>query len=260
VVVAAVMVLAAILVPTVGRGHPPAHRTVCLSNAKQIGLGIAIFENEHEAMPASPVNGVLRTGAGKNGADTGIEWGLYALWDMGNGVLNDPQIFLCPNADPKTKPGAAERLVAGNPMGFSGQIELAGDHKQSSYSMTFGLEVRDPANKVVAGDKLRGSSADVVKQAWNGNDEYSFVAAGARRPFDSRSALMNSISGNHRTEGANLLFMGGNARWYAVNDLGTGAWSAGAPPDGSENKMRRQTIYALEGDAESQSGDDTWMQ
>lgn len=144
------------------------------------------------------------------------EQGLNALWDRGQGPLNDPGVFHCPSSQRDQFWGGtgnndasatvAPRLVAGT----TGRNELR-DMRQIRYSMSFGLRFQDPANKVMAGDRGRD------------NNNRTNTNAGVR-------VTENSNSPNHRQEGQNLLFMGGNARWF-------GGPNGANPQDSMERTM-----------------------
>jgi prepilin-type N-terminal cleavage/methylation domain-containing protein len=94
VVLAIVAVLAAVLIAALahGWGHQsvdhPAYKASCMSNVKNIGLGFAMYQNDHEHMPTVT-----------EGAATGA-LGMGFLWE--GGYIDSNDLFSCP--ENKTEP------------------------------------------------------------------------------------------------------------------------------------------------------------
>ncbi len=102
VVIAIISILAAILFPVFGRARENARRTSCLSNQKQIGLGVMQYTQDYdEALPAVTYLDTCRASSAPGGA--------YNI-NVSNGLLSYPitlqpyiksyQVFSCPS-DPK---------------------------------------------------------------------------------------------------------------------------------------------------------------
>ncbi len=97
VVIAIIAILAAILFPVFGQARAKARQTTCLSNLKQIGLGMLTYTSDYD--DTLPVNNqsFQGGGAGFQNAYTQITWmGLINLYSK------SVPIFLCPDA-PKTE-------------------------------------------------------------------------------------------------------------------------------------------------------------
>ena len=207
----------------------------------------------------------VRSGGGlaENSQDVdevvGVEWGLDALWDLGDGILNDPNVFICPTVGyNRWNPTSDPKLKQGRRMRAAGTGTTVTAFNQSDYSMSAGMGVDDMPNKVMAGDKLLGTKPSVsaregkkISQFFTESDgntpsrpvrfEYDPTFKGVidtSGTTEGGDAGMAGLSGNHQTNGANLLFMDGHVKWYNANN-----WEAGAPSDGSENMMDQQSIY-----------------
>src|SRR5215470_4125331 len=89
VVIAIIAILAAILFPVFAQAREKARQTSCLSNTKQIGLGLIMYTQDYdETMPAAfagvqPING------------GGIAVITYE--NQINPYIKNKQIFLCPS-------------------------------------------------------------------------------------------------------------------------------------------------------------------
>jgi len=86
VVIAIIAILAAILFPVFARAREKARQTSCLSNEKQIGLGIAMYTNDYdERFPPAYVD----TG--------GAEMRVSGFYDCIGPYTKNEQMFLCPS-------------------------------------------------------------------------------------------------------------------------------------------------------------------
>jgi prepilin-type N-terminal cleavage/methylation domain-containing protein/prepilin-type processing-associated H-X9-DG protein len=80
VVIAIIGILAGILLPVLSRARESARKTQCMSNVKQIGMGLIMYGNENsEAFPVSGTNAMLS---------------LNLLWPD---YVSDPRTFNCPS-------------------------------------------------------------------------------------------------------------------------------------------------------------------
>ncbi len=80
VVIAIIGILAGILLPVLSRARESARRTQCMSNVKQIGMGLIMYANENnENFPSSTNNAMLS---------------LNLLWPD---YVSDPRVFNCPS-------------------------------------------------------------------------------------------------------------------------------------------------------------------
>jgi prepilin-type N-terminal cleavage/methylation domain-containing protein/prepilin-type processing-associated H-X9-DG protein len=106
-VIAIIGILAAILIPVVGKVRDSARSSVCVSNLRQIGLALHLYADDHnETFPAG------NDGAGVGNMQAGRQWSA-ALEDYlprrrevdGRTVrVRDHEIFTCPGADYNGRP------------------------------------------------------------------------------------------------------------------------------------------------------------
>jgi prepilin-type N-terminal cleavage/methylation domain-containing protein/prepilin-type processing-associated H-X9-DG protein len=101
VVIAIIAILAAILFPVFARARENARRTSCLSNLKQIGLGIMQYTQDYdEKFPVAAVCGpqLLETGVVSTG--TTCSTGYYHLWwHEIYSYVKSTQVFICPSTN-----------------------------------------------------------------------------------------------------------------------------------------------------------------
>jgi prepilin-type N-terminal cleavage/methylation domain-containing protein/prepilin-type processing-associated H-X9-DG protein len=136
VVIAIIAILAAILFPVFARARENARRTSCLSNLKQIGLGIMQYTQDYDeryplsywwADPNVSAVGVACTTAGLTGTPCskyrvntgggGAGFGYFVTWmDLTHPYIKSTQVFDCPSA---TKPEGGVYPPYGFNAGFS---------------------------------------------------------------------------------------------------------------------------------------------
>jgi hypothetical protein len=160
--VAVPFVLCGTFVPLYIRHRDNANRLKCLDNLRIIGEGIAEWSRLHDFAlpPGKGMSGYAnsRDGEPLSGNVYAIEPGLNALWDKGNGVIKDVEVFRCPAdrfLEPPPKPGED----------FTSPGQL-------SYSMTGRLYPTDAPNKVIVADKSDKARGPYAPSA---NHDHHFI-------------------------------------------------------------------------------------
>lgn len=193
-VVAIIGILAAILIPTVGKVRETARRTVDASNLRQIGQGALIFANENNdklpgAFYVEDAGRVLNGGAG----DIAMTLHFYAAALATNASLNDAAVWVSGSDNSALLPALPSSIYQGaypdpsDPTAtIPAQINTGFDAKDLSFAVLLGLNV--------------SSHPSTTPIAWT-------------RGLDATGLWVadNAIYG---AEGGHIVFMGGNVAFY----------------------------------------------
>ncbi|MBM3500734.1 MAG: DUF1559 domain-containing protein [Armatimonadetes bacterium] len=210
VVIAIIAILAAILFPVFARAREKARQTSCLSNQKQIGLGVLMYVQDYdEKFPCTPY---WQCGGPNNSTTTRWYAAIYPY-------VKNQQMFACPsdNADGGwPRPNAPFNAgVNWNGVDLSyGMARWANCNNGAPYEeVGFRLaQYRWPANTLIAADSNHhddGCSAN-HKIAYSGGGCGS--GCNPRTPEDAR-----------HNGGANMVFVDGHAKWNSANTI-MGDW------------------------------------
>jgi prepilin-type N-terminal cleavage/methylation domain-containing protein/prepilin-type processing-associated H-X9-DG protein len=190
VVIAIIAILAAILFPVFAQAREKARQTACLSNTKQLALGVFMYSQDYdEILPVAGYNAQCR---GR------WQWQIYPY-------VKNEQVFTCPNlasspwkatisnylAPPDSGcPGATLQLGQQDKGGYGWSYALHGDsngltgatlHVASGYSLA---RINKPADTICIGETgiLPGSSAAESGWAMMAYDPRDPLAAGFNQP------------------------------------------------------------------------------
>ncbi len=194
VVIAIIAILAAILFPVFARAREKARQTNCLSNLKQIGLGLMMYANDYdETLPAYHFTATLPTPPVPEDP-TWMAQTAGGPWQLGwpsciYPYVRNTQLFLCPSTTYHNR-GVAYGMVRGSIIGgayvdvFINPVRLA--------------QLRKPAETLLIGEK------------YGGNPQYIL----------SGQYYVTRASHN---EGANFSFADGHAKWERMMEGPIGA-------------------------------------
>jgi len=217
VVIAIIAILAAILFPVFARARENARRTSCLSNLKQIGLGLMMYTQDYDekyparlmgtwgdhttykTQPDASMPGyVFITYDGTTGGS-----GRWISWmDMVYPYIKSTQLFVCPSApDPGTGPRNLNPSYGYNL--YANQCSMSSVDQPSltmiamDYNAIYSLNI----NQLGVESLLTGTSDNAVV---------------------------------HHLDGANVLFFDGHSKWFGRN---SGTFRGGETGHTSSNSI-----------------------
>ncbi len=244
VVIAIIAILAAILFPVFARARENARRTSCLSNMKQIGLGMMQYTQDYdERLPEPGLGGVFR-----NAADTGLGQNFTGVLPFHLAVqpyVKNFQVFACPSDSLQLNasvnrtgvvdafkaanvPGANSLPAYGNNLAFHQAVgEIFPDSYATNYllSNAYGYTRRADGAFVPANQSQRGRSMaefDEVSTCWIMTEYSANPTTGLGSYYATPGYLNNSAApenqrwrgGMRHFEGRNWLFVDGHAKFY----------------------------------------------
>jgi prepilin-type N-terminal cleavage/methylation domain-containing protein/prepilin-type processing-associated H-X9-DG protein len=242
VVIAIIAMLAAILFPVFGRARENARRTSCLSNVKQIGLGIAQYTQDYdERLPFS--------GDTASGGRWANKLGPY---------LKSTQVFTCPSYTLNVLPG---KFLVSSSEGWNGSASTYAINENLSSYLPGGTFAGRHLNEMVdsAGTALIAETARLTTniinvtsdnnnpQTWTeyidkahgqkGNSDWLWVPPGQ---FGGSGVVSYSVLGSNNNNlnrpigrhfnGLNVVYCDGHAKWVNISQfLGPmpGGWPYG---------------------------------
>jgi prepilin-type N-terminal cleavage/methylation domain-containing protein/prepilin-type processing-associated H-X9-DG protein len=190
VVIAIIGILAAMLLPALNQAREKARRANCLSNLKQLGLGVAMYADNYNGRV--PLDNASAANEG-------------ASFNLLSNVVTSPKIFACPS-DGLKHPSSSYPL----------STDAAGTRTNVSYAYCPYIIWQDSPDSVLALDRMGGTSPYYTKNAkW-------LATGGGCSPVATPSP--------HKDSGGNVLFNDGHVTWantvpYQVTSNNTGVAS-----------------------------------
>ncbi len=117
VVIAIIAILAAILFPVFARAREKARQTSCISNLKQLGLGILMYAQDYdETFPYFRLGNFA--GCGFGSGDTGLTWKEEIF-----PYVKNTQVFICPSSQ-RGFCGGASSYITWYPTSYSWNCDV----------------------------------------------------------------------------------------------------------------------------------------
>lgn len=184
VVIAIIGILAAMLLPALNQAREKARRANCLSNLKQIGLGIAMYaDNYNGRMPQGDPNTVK--------VDK-----LSDCYNLLSNIVTSAKVFACPS-------DSYVKINTGFPLTNKA---LTAANCNISYSYSYGLFWQDQPDSIIALDQMGSTMTTLLHKK------------GAKWESTSTPPI-----GPHKDSGGNVLFNDGHVSWQNALPADAGA-------------------------------------
>jgi prepilin-type N-terminal cleavage/methylation domain-containing protein/prepilin-type processing-associated H-X9-DG protein len=209
VVIAIISILAAILFPVFARARENARRASCMSNLKQIGLGILQYTQDYDEK--YPTNANLDPSAAV--ANSNLPGYKFIIKDSSSGAIypkaptwmdfiysyvNNTQIFVCPSASDSTTPSYGYSSAIGGYYKYA----FTGTSVPAIRTAALLSELLRPAESIMVVD-------DNFAYSWNANP--STYGNSARSTTESgRSVVAPHL------DGGNICYADGHAKWQPI--------------------------------------------
>jgi|LSQX01.2.fsa_nt_gb prepilin-type N-terminal cleavage/methylation domain-containing protein/prepilin-type processing-associated H-X9-DG protein len=187
VVIAIIAILAAILFPVFARAREKARQTSCLSNVKQIMLGVMMYAQDYDEV--LPIASHWPTPAGT------------IVWDQAlEPYVKNAQVFICPSD--RTKQHARNLGYGWNyqEFGYYGGTPV----RLYNYHATALADIESPAETILLGD-----NEDSAARSNSSGERFLY-----RRDATNPTLLPTKHNG-----GGNMALCDGHAKWYTTADL-----------------------------------------
>ena len=187
VVIAIIAILAAILFPVFARAREKARESSCLSNIKQIGLGMLMYAQDYDERYARRCTGLY-------GEYPEICW-MHRVYPY----VKNVQIFQCPSIAPGSAgPGAA--LPHNLPAGVT---RWPGGYGHACHwTNQIMADIKKPAETIMIGE-ISPSGWQFIKRPWGSES-------------DGRICGPHIVS--RHNDGSNACFFDGHGKWIHHND------------------------------------------
>jgi prepilin-type N-terminal cleavage/methylation domain-containing protein/prepilin-type processing-associated H-X9-DG protein len=210
VVIAIIAILAAMLLPALGRAKDSGKKANCLSNLRQIGLGMVLYAEDNRGL-----------------VPRGNEppWWRVLTPELGGRRTNDyaqVKVFLCPSYPDK------RQLICYvvNAWTFSSPMDPVGSEQVGLTSLN---RVQRPVDTVYLADNENGAWRPVITELpSSGSVLLHDVWSPSHLPYNVNTRALNPerrvAAARHSTTGPNLLFYDGHAQWRRAIKLIVDDW------------------------------------
>jgi prepilin-type N-terminal cleavage/methylation domain-containing protein/prepilin-type processing-associated H-X9-DG protein len=230
VVIAIIAILAAILFPVFARARENARRTSCLSNLKQMGLGMMQYVQDYDSnYPARYYRNGATPGGGSSGAFLGMivpptSSSTYANTDwLLEPYTKSTQLAVCPSWTgnvPTQGGGYAYNLMAGIPSAYTSPAiyvlsEATVEVPAQMFAFVDGSWFRDAYPVATSSGSFNGNwRVNFCQYIQNTNGTNTTACTGTTDPAINRY-------GRH-LDGVNASYMDGHAKWNKIDHFYNG--------------------------------------
>ncbi len=222
VVIAIIAILAAILFPVFGRARENARRTSCLSNMKQLGLGLMQYTQDYdEAIPLF---------SKMNPDGTSFTQGIRGYAGRIFPYVKSKQVFVCPSTPYDLPQAPITMSYAGSSNPGTGDRFLAAfvSPSKTVALMEFYGNPFDFSSPSEDGSPRFGNDAGEVDPSWSVSSKTRRLLTGPlSRGWDNPTPHIGFPEGIH-LGGSNWLFFDGHAKWLKGSMVSQGR-SANSP-------------------------------
>lgn len=201
VVIAIIAILAAILFPVFARAREKARQSNCVSNLKQLQLGVLMYAQDYDEMLVNEAYAFVGDG---NAAGDGTWRGAIFAY------VNNTQVFVCPSHSP------AATVFDGR---YNDQLQNASyainDWHQGSTGDPNVIGANPPRNQPLA--RIRDASKTIFLLESPGSADDVCPSSQATHGLMLSGSNLTAI--RRHNDGGNYAFVDGHAKWLRPTDL-----------------------------------------